>query len=586
MRTKRIVLLLLSVMLLLFTGVALAGSTETPGAALSEDGKYYRFNRVIDVTGNLTDDERAELSEEAIEFLDDAKLDLQIYIISSVENHGVSSIGEFADLNYDDPKNPAGYGTDRSALIYVYEKDKERSEIISYCAPSDEPDRWEVMKAKYYADYYIRTGNAYDGCRGLMDRIRHDRNPLYAIRPAIRDMMTPGEFVPFHNEEVSRLQDYAGILSGKEQEEIEKRLQSIRENYEMDIVVLTAPDSDGKIWEDFADDFYDYVGFGYGDDYDGMIMFVDMDPADRGYTITTYGNRARGLYDAGIEKLYDEMLDAFKDGAYHHGISQYIDFAVRSINRNEPVKSFLGVEKGSIEDAGDAARVIDAEGLLKDSVRNRLEKQIAKIRKEYKTDVVVIAARDTGDYYPSDYLKNYYNFFGYGDGSKKSGVGVILTDPDLSKASVEVIAFGGAKDKFDASAINRLRSMTESAFGGSHMDKAATRFVDKAQFRLKWGHYPLKLSTTIFVFAAVFIVISIIAAIKKSMNKSISKAVTATEYVVPGSFRIARVDERFINSKVTKTRKPEPSSTRSSGGGGGHYSSSGRSHGGGGGRHF
>ena len=588
MKTKRF-LVLLAVMLLLFTGVAAAAADttgESSGTLMSDDGNYHYYSRMIDVTGSLSDDERATLRDELFDFIDDVKIDLQIYIIGSVEKNGCASIAEFAESNYDDPKYPAGYGADRQALIYVYEKEKDHSEIISFCTADAAPDRFEVMKAKYSADYYIRSGNVYDGCRGLIDRIRHSLNYTHSIRPAIRDMMTASEFVPFHNESVSRLQDYSNLLTASQQEAMEERLQHIRKDYQMDIVVLTGPNSDGKVWEDFADDFYDYVGFGYGDDYDGMILFVDMDPSDRGYTITTYGNRARSLYDDKIENLYDEMLDSFKEGAYYEGISIYVDFAVRTINRKEPAKSFGGIARADIKDSTDASRVIDEDGLLKDSVRNKLEKQIEKIRKEYKTDVLVLAVRDTGDYYPEDYLKNYFRFNGYGEGSKKSGVGVILVDPDTQKAQAEVVVFGGASGKFNASATERLRSMTQSALGSSHFDSAATKFVNKTQFRLKWGHYPLKTSTTVFIFIVVFLVVSIIAAIKKGANKSISKAVTATEYVVPGSFRISRLDERFINSKVTKTRKPEPSSSRSGGGGGGHYSSSGRSHGGGGGRHF
>ncbi|MBO4696725.1 MAG: TPM domain-containing protein [Lachnospiraceae bacterium] len=588
MRMKRVFFLILAMMLLLMTGVAAAQSqSDSEKAPVSADGQYYDFNRIVDVTNSLTDEERAEINKCLAEFIEGAKLDLQIYIIPSAETFGCESVAEFADRYFDDPKYPSGYGAERLSLFYIYETDNGKSELYSYGRAKNQTT-WGVMKAKFYADYYMQAGNVYDACYGLIDRVWKDLDKSHTIRAARNDMMNPSGFHPFHNETVSRVLDYADLLNDEQRKAMEERLTKIRETYHMDIVVLTAPDSDGKVWEDFADDFYDYGGFGYGEDYDGMILFVDMDPADRGYTITTCGTRGQNLYNGLVETIYDDMFDYFKSAQYYDGINVYINHAVRQINHVELPSSFEGIERSQIGDATDAARVISQDGILKESVQNKLEKAIKSIRREYKTDVLVLAVNDTGDYYPVDYLYNYYTFNGYGEGGKRSGVGLILVDGDTDPAKFELLTFGGTGDKFDEAAVERLSSMVSSALGSDKFDRAAEKFVDKVEFRLKWGHYPLRTSTTIVLFVIVFIVISIIASIKKAANKTISKAVTASEYMVPGSYRIFNIEERFINSKVTKTRRPEPSSTGRSGGGGGgsHHSSSGRSHGGGGGRHF
>ena len=120
MRAKRFLMMLLAVMLLLMTGVAAAqdtgvSATGSETAPVSSDGQYYQFSRLVDLADYLNDEDHEEISGMLMDFLRDAKLDLQIYIIPSVESFGCADVYEFAERYYDDPKYPAGYGADRSA---------------------------------------------------------------------------------------------------------------------------------------------------------------------------------------------------------------------------------------------------------------------------------------------------------------------------------------------------------------------------------------------------------------------------------------------------------------------------------------
>ena len=74
----------------------------------------------------------------------------------------------------------------------------------------------------------------------------------------------------------------------------------------------------------------------------------------------------------------------------------------------------------------------------------------------------------------------------------------------------------------------------------------------------------------------------------KSKMKTIRSATTANDAVVPGTFKLRRQNDVYINTTVTRVKRESSSS-----GGGGHSSyhssssgSSGRSHGSGGGRKF
>ena len=42
------------------------------------------------------------------------------------------------------------------------------------------------------------------------------------------------------------------------------------------MVIVTVDDTRGKKARDFADDFFDYNGFGYGRDRDGILLLIDI----------------------------------------------------------------------------------------------------------------------------------------------------------------------------------------------------------------------------------------------------------------------------------------------------------------------
>lgn len=71
--------------------------------------------------------------------------------------------------------------------------------------------------------------------------------------------------------QLPRLVDRADLLSELEEEELEARLDEISERQQADVVVVTVNSLDGKSAQDYADDFYDYNGYGIGTDKSGWI---------------------------------------------------------------------------------------------------------------------------------------------------------------------------------------------------------------------------------------------------------------------------------------------------------------------------
>ena len=83
------------------------------------------------------------------------------------------------------------------------------------------------------------------------------------------------------------LVDEAGLLSEEESSTLINKLEEISQRQENEVAVVTVNSLEGKTAEAYADDYYDYNGYGYGENDDGLLLLVSM--GEREWAITTYG---------------------------------------------------------------------------------------------------------------------------------------------------------------------------------------------------------------------------------------------------------------------------------------------------------
>lgn len=125
----------------------------------------------------------------------------------------------------------------------------------------------------------------------------------------------------FAESDMPRLIDNAGLLTDAEQSELLAMLDEISERQQVDIVVVTTDTLEGKTPRNYADDFYDYNGYGYGAEYDGILLLVSME--DRDWWISTCGYGITAITDDGIDYISDKFLPYLKDGNYANAFSTY-----------------------------------------------------------------------------------------------------------------------------------------------------------------------------------------------------------------------------------------------------------------------
>ena len=122
----------------------------------------------------------------------------------------------------------------------------------------------------------------------------------------------------------------AGILTLSEQQEIAARFTEFSESLKTDASVVLVPDTGDLTAEAYADDFFDYGGYGYGEDRDGILLLIVTgygDGSGRKAHISTSGKRTiNTVTDSRIDDLLDALIDGgAADGNYAAGINAYID---------------------------------------------------------------------------------------------------------------------------------------------------------------------------------------------------------------------------------------------------------------------
>lgn len=145
-------------------------------------------------------------------------------------------------------------------------------------------------------------------------RLLHNGGIGAATEPATENVIPEERQLP-------RLVDDADLLTDSEETALCETLDEISERQGCDVAVVTVGSLEGKTATAYADDFYDYNGYGMGDGDDGILLLISVE--DRDWAMTTYGYGITAFTDAGQEYLAEEFRPALSDGAYAEAFQRY-----------------------------------------------------------------------------------------------------------------------------------------------------------------------------------------------------------------------------------------------------------------------
>lgn len=128
-----------------------------------------------------------------------------------------------------------------------------------------------------------------------------------------------------------RLVDDGQLLSSYEEAALTEQLDRVSQAHQLDVVIVTADTLNGKSPRAYADDYFDYNGYGLGQDRDGILLLVSME--DRDWYISTSGYGIRAFTDAGIEYIGDRIVPDLSDGEYADAFEDFIELCDEFITR-------------------------------------------------------------------------------------------------------------------------------------------------------------------------------------------------------------------------------------------------------------
>ncbi|MEI7884658.1 MAG: TPM domain-containing protein [Clostridia bacterium] len=122
-----------------------------------------------------------------------------------------------------------------------------------------------------------------------------------------------------------KVYDYADLWTTVEENQLQQLATEFVNNEQMDIVVTSTNDSKNLSAQAYANDFYDYSGFGIGKYRAGLVLSVNMDL--REVYISTCGSAIPIYPDEKIQQMLDSITPALTSENYATAASNFIQQA-------------------------------------------------------------------------------------------------------------------------------------------------------------------------------------------------------------------------------------------------------------------
>ena len=294
----------------------------------AEENKLYIIDQLGVVSGQLT-----ELNQKASDLSDTYGVNVTVLLLNTTDGAGTPSIGERI--------YQASFG-ESAGMMLVFSQDENEwfiyktgtaAEVIT---EEDDDALWDAFASgEYYDDcvnaYLDKAQEQLTAKLGIGETTTAEATTAgTATEEAAEETTTQAEVATEETAQVipdsrllPRLTDEADLLSDSEEKDLLAKLDEISDRQKCDVVVATVNSLEGKTAMEYADDFYDYNGYGYGEDRDGIILVISME--DRDWWMSTCGYGITAFTDAGQKYMSDKFIPMVSDGEYADAFTKYAD---------------------------------------------------------------------------------------------------------------------------------------------------------------------------------------------------------------------------------------------------------------------
>jgi uncharacterized membrane protein YgcG len=558
--------------------------------------------------GQLTEEQRLSLHETAVAFVQKWNIDMALVVTNS---SGYTGSFEDAVIAFY-TNNEFGYGPNRDGIIACYEEDKNQMLIRTFGGAKeiftqefiDENEaylpKFHINNGNYgplYAFYLVAEnymvdlyGNSSeDGTKAEMgeqdinqeiaqtegeqveEALEGDVSGLERDDYGLPIRNNTGEkptwypevvkaFQFYHDSVPSRVVDVADIFTDAEELVLKEKIAEVTEKTGKDIVIFTDTNTYGLDRETYCYDFYDFCGYGFGETYDGMCLFVCMDPNNRGWVASATGV-VEDMYTEDIANEMDDQLYEFMAaGNYGDGVYDWICNMYNLYTEGYPfVADWLPkkAERDSFvrTNNSETSRFYDPEGILQVGRLPVIEDKAKAISDKYGIDVAVNTTKHTYGMSDEEYADAYYYYNGLGFGENYDGI--LLTIINGYNSRAVVTAYGAGRDKLTDLNFERLVEQVQSSLEDESPFSAVDRFVKDVghlertgRVNRTFGQWFLRILAACGA-GGIFGGVSLARA--KSKMQTVHSAYNADAYM-DGTRNIIPICDEFVDEKVTRTK--------------------------------
>lgn len=148
----------------------------------------------------------------------------------------------------------------------------------------------------------------------------------------------------------SKIIDKAGLLSSRDISSLEDKAQKIADTYQMDVVIVTVDSLGGKTAQAFADDYFDYNGFGLGDKDSGILLLIAMN--DREWAVSTHATARQVITNSDIDIIMEQVIPHLSTGDYGYAFDEFLTLVEieyeAGITRNLPLQIAISLGVGAL----------------------------------------------------------------------------------------------------------------------------------------------------------------------------------------------------------------------------------------------
>ena len=302
------------------------------------------FN-TLDPTGLLTEDEMFALEQLAVDIEADFGYFAMVCFTDNI--NGYDSVRDYGEMLYNN------YADCENAVIFVHDLNQNLCDFFiaedyeEYVFDSDVTA--PIFDAYNNAEtYYLGANIFYNLVYGALSDAgvtapeettasEDEKGATAEETTAAAEIEETTEFVNV-DRVLPLVVDNADVLTDEEEAYFLERCQAFTDEYKCEIAIVTITDLEGKTAQEYADDFYDYNGYGYGENKDGLLcLYLDGEEGQRNATLTTSGTAQMNIGDDEIEDILLAIAGSAKFGEFKDAFDWYIDLSEEAVKPVPPL---------------------------------------------------------------------------------------------------------------------------------------------------------------------------------------------------------------------------------------------------------